>query len=276
MTVGEWIREARPRLEQMGAESPAMEAQLLAAHVLRADRSFVLAHPETVFPELAGEHLLQRREAHEPLAYILGRREFYGRVFRVGPGVLIPRHETETLVDAALSFLEAGHRVLDLGTGSGCIAVTLKLERPGLEVTASDISDKALEIASTNAEELGAAVRFVRSDGFRELLGESFDLIVSNPPYVGQREILPPEVRDHEPSEALFAGETGLEFYESLASSAAEYLRDRGRLMVEVGYRQAHEVALIFEAQGWTVEDVRKDLSGTDRIIVVRPVFACA
>src|ERR1044072_4019884 len=185
------MRHARERLEAAGIESPALEAQLLAGHVLLVDRTYVLTHPEEEFPELAGETLLQRREGQEPLAYILGEREFFGRRFRVGPGVLIPRQETETLVEAAMEQSDV-QSVLDVGTGSGCIAITLKLERPEWEVTAVDISERALDIASDNAKLLGADVRYLLSDGFASLLGESFDLIVTNPPYVGLHEALPP------------------------------------------------------------------------------------
>lgn len=273
--LSDWIAHAKGRLEAAGVESPALEAQLLAAHVLLVDRTFVLTHPDHDFPDLAGETLLQRRESQEPLAYILGEREFYGRSFRVAPGVLIPRHETETLVEAALGQSDVTS-VLDLGTGSGCIAVTLKLERPEWDVTGVDVSEGALEIATANAARLGAQVRFICSDGFEGLLGESFDLIVTNPPYIGLHEALAPEVRDFEPSEALFAGHTGLEFYERLAVEAADYLRDGGLLMMEVGYRQAREVTAVFEAQGWNLVEIRQDLSCVERVVVVQPIFACA
>lgn len=276
MSLAEWLHLAKARLDDAGIENPALESQVIAAHILGVDRSYVLAHPEADFPDLAGESLLQRREAQEPLAYLLGYREFFGRRFEVSPAVLIPRHETEILVECALEFLENDKAVLDMGTGSGCIAVTLKLERPGCQVTASDVSKAALERAQQNAEALGATVRFVLSDGFEELLGESFDLIVTNPPYIGNHEALAPEVREYEPEEALFGGETGYEFYERLALEASDYLRDGGRLMMEVGYRQAREVALIFEAQGWHVVEIRQDLSGIDRVVVVQPVFVCA
>lgn len=272
MNVGEWLVVARSRLVAARIESAALEAQLLAAHVLLVDRSFILTHPEVEFPDLAGESLLQRRERHEPLAYILGSREFYGRKFHVEPGVLIPRQETEILVEAALSHLRTTSpcRVLDLGTGSGCIGITLKLECPSAELTLLDISERAIEIARRNAEDLGASVRFVRSDGFQELEGEVFDLIVTNPPYIGFDEELPAEVGKHEPPAALFAGPSGLEFYEMLAETAGLHLREDGALMMEVGYRQAQQVGAIFEGSGWTVEETIPDLSGIDRVVVAR------
>ncbi|HWA82862.1 MAG TPA: peptide chain release factor N(5)-glutamine methyltransferase [Fimbriimonadaceae bacterium] len=275
MTTGEWIQEAQGRLREAGIESAAIEAQLLAAHVLLRDRTYVLAHPGEEFPDLPGESLLQRRERHEPLAYILGWREFYGRRFHVEPGVLIPRHETEILVEAALGFLKSAGRpmkVLDLGTGSGCIGITLKLEFPAADVTLSDISERAVEIARANAGELGATVECVVADGFAGL--GAFDLIVTNPPYVGLAETLPAEVRDFEPASALFPGEDGLEFYEMLAATAGLHLAGEGPLIMEVGYRQAREVGAIFEAAGWTVDQVVRDLSGIERVVVVHQLSA--
>lgn len=273
MDVGEWLGAAKGRLAAAGIESAALEAQLLAAHVLRVDRSYVLSHPEADFPDLAGESLLQRRERHEPLSYILGWREFYGRRFHVEPGVLIPRHETEILVETALSHLRSAGdspRVLDLGTGSGCIGITVKLEYPSADVTLADVSERAIEIARRNAEDLGASVRFALSDGFLGLESEIFDLIITNPPYIGLEEELPVEVREHEPAAALFAGPTGLEFYEMLAETAGLHLHEDGALMMEVGYRQAREVGAIVEGSGWTVEATIPDLSGIDRVVVAR------
>ncbi|HVT11893.1 MAG TPA: peptide chain release factor N(5)-glutamine methyltransferase [Fimbriimonadaceae bacterium] len=272
MTTGDWLREARGRLERAGLESAALEAQVLAAHILLRDRSHVLAHPEEDFPQLAGESLLQRRERQEPLAYILGWREFYGRRFHVEPGVLIPRQETEILVETALGLLRHETRVLDLGTGSGCIGITLKLEFAAAHVTLSDVSPKAIEIARRNAEELGADVDFVLADGFAGL-GE-FDLIVTNPPYIGLGETLPVEVREHEPAGALFAGPTGLEFYEMLAAESGLHLGGDGLLLMEVGYRQARAVGGLFEASGWMVEQIVPDLSGIERVVVVRQLSA--
>lgn len=259
----------------VGIESARLEAQVLAGHVLRVDRSWLLAHPEHEFNELAGETLLQRRAAREPLAYLLGHREFFGRDFRVTPAVLIPRQETETLVEEALR-REGSAEVLDVGTGSGAIAITLAKERPDWRVVAVDVSPTALSIAQENAESLRADVRFVLSDGFTELLGESFDLIVTNPPYIGTDEPLMPEVAGHEPHLALFSGATGLEFYERLAREAPAHLNDGGFLMMEVGYRQAADVQRLFEDAGWRHERTVADLDGTPRVVVVRWLFECA
>lgn len=274
MTIAEWIRHAESRLQAAGIDSPRLEAQVLAAHVLRVDRSWLLAHPEREFNDLAGETLVQRRERHEPLAYITGTREFFGRPFRVTPAVLIPRHETETLIETAIS--GPATTVLDIGTGSGCIAITLKLERPEWDVTAIDVSPAALGVAQENAATLNANVRFALSDGFTELLGEAFDLIVSNPPYIGRTEPLPRDVAEHEPALALFSGETGLEFYERLAREAPDHLNDGGRLMMEVGYQQAQAVRELFERHGWHHIETVPDLTGVDRVVVVGYAHACA
>ncbi len=341
MTIREWMNSAKLRLHNSGVEAAALESQLLAAHVLLVERPWLLAHPEEPFPELAGESLLIRRLTHEPLAYILGWREFYSRRFKVGPGVLIPRQETEHLVEAALQWVktqpdsdqpkrsnskrptpwppvggnlregtpqnphlsppwersvrepatEPGEgekaierkspqndrcrpksapnlKVLDLGTGSGCIAITLKLESPNLQVFASDISKRAIEIASQNATDLASEVNFVVSDGLASLRDQTFDAIVSNPPYIANNEPLAEEVSGFEPNQALFAGQTGLEFYEHLAKEAGARIRPQGRLFVEVGYRQAAQVAELFTRNGWKHIETQRDLSGIERVVI--------
>jgi len=268
MTVRDWIDSATERLRLAGIDTPKLDAEVLAAHVLDVERVWLVAHPEAEFPELAGEPLLQRRESREPLAYIIGWREFYGRRFFVRPGVLVPRQETEVLVDAALHFADEGP-ILDIGTGSGCIAITMKLENSTLTVVGADVSAKALEVAKNNATTHEADVRFVQSDLFASIPDERFEVIVSNPPYIADGESLMPEVAQHEPPGALFAGPTGLEFYERLAREAARHLTPRGRLVMEVGYTQAQDVIRLFEAHGWFHEWTAEDLSGHDRVIAV-------
>ena len=263
MTLGEWIPAAPERLTQAGVSSSRLEAQLLAAHVLLVDRTYVLTHPEVEMNELAAEGLLQRRESQEPLAYILGHREFFGRRFRVTPSVLIPRQETELLIETALELMVPVKRVLDIGTGSGCIATTLKLERPDWDVWAVDISGAALQVARENAETLGAEITFRHSDLFSGLAGEKFDLIVSNPPYIGVEEELPVEVRSFEPGTALFAENHGLRIYEQLAASYRDYLSEGGTIILEIGQTQGQAVANLFNGQ------ILQDLSGNDRVVIV-------
>jgi release factor glutamine methyltransferase len=281
MLVREWIAKTQSRLKSLEIQSPLLEAQMLAAHAVGVDRTWLFAHPESNFPESLGNVLLERRAAGEPLAYILGWREFYGRRFGVDPSVLIPRQETETLIEAALRHFPANPNpietsqisVLDLGTGSGILAITLKLERPDWEVTAIDISADALSTASANAKFLQANVKFVLSDAFDSLLGESYDLIVSNPPYIGRSESLPDEVAKFEPKLALFADDHGYAFYKMLADQSSNYLTDGGVLILEVGHTQAQKVTEIFLSRSWTPFDETRDLSGTLRVLGFRYEF---
>ncbi len=262
MVLAEWLVSATERLARAGIASPRLEAQVLAAHTMLVDRTFVLTHPEAEINELAAETLLQRREGQEPLAYILGYREFFGRRFHVTPSVLIPRHETELVVETALAFGRSRLRVLDLGTGSGCIAITLKLERPEWDVWASDLSGAALQIARENAETLGAEVTFRHSDLFAGFAGEKFDLIVSNPPYIGVEEELPVEVRSFEPRSALFADRSGLAIYERIRESVGDHLAPGGRVILEIGQTQGAAVSAMFGGE------VLRDLSGNYRVVV--------
>lgn len=252
MRLDSWISQAAFKLEAAGVESARLEAQLLAAHFLGRDRTWVLTHPETEVPETI--ETLSRRLAREPLAYILGYREFYGRLFCVQAGVLIPRQETEAVIEAVLELtLPIDAKALDIGTGSGCLAATLALERPGWNVTATDISAQALEVAATNAAILGARVRLLQGDLFAPVQGETFDIIVSNPPYVAEGTALMPEVVEYEPKQALFAGASGNEFYARLAQEAARYLRPGGFLVMEMGDTSAAPVERILMEEGWQV-----------------------
>ncbi|MCX7800614.1 MAG: peptide chain release factor N(5)-glutamine methyltransferase [Fimbriimonadales bacterium] len=265
MRLDDWLREAVRRLELAGVPEPSTDAQMLAALALGRDRVYVLSHPEQPVPAEA-EELLRRREAREPLAYILGWREFYGRRFAVERSVLIPRQETERLIDVCLGLpLPAEADVLDLGTGSGCIAVTLALERPLWRVLATDLSMEALGVASANAARLGAKVGFRYGDLFEAMRGAAFDLIVSNPPYVREGEPLQPEIARYEPPQALYAGPDGDEAYRRIAAEAGEWLRPDGWLVVELG--DAQRAVEAFERHGWSVR-VENDLAGLPRVLV--------
>lgn len=273
MTVSEWLAYATARLGAQGFEAARMESQLLAAHILREDRSWLLAHSDHEFPHLAGEALLVRRENHEPLAYLIGEREFFGRRFVVDSRVLVPRHETEVVVDAALEHSDVPLRVLDLGTGSGCLGITLKLERQHWNLVLSDISSGAVEVSRLNADRLGAKVEVIQSDLFAALEGR-FDMIVTNPPYIGRFEDLPREVVDFEPNGALFSGDTGDEFYERLALEASVFLSDAGRLITEIGYQQAERVPSLFARHGWQLRQTVCDLTQTERVLIFHPPHA--
>jgi release factor glutamine methyltransferase len=281
----------------MAAGVPADESRRDAALLARSPLGWTAAtwlsrSHEAAPPGFSGayEALVARRAAREPLAYILGEREFYGRVFGVGAAVLVPRPETELLIDEALHCLrrierEPDHagvtvpepaRVLDIGTGSGCVAITLALEAPSIHLAATDTSADALQIARSNAVRLGAAdrIEFQVAD-LAGGLDAAFDMIVSNPPYVPEpdRPSLPPEVRDHEPSGALFAGPDGLDVIRRLVPAAAAALRPGGWLAIEVGYGQAAPVVRLFADAGFT--DIRPvpDLQSIDRVVRGRVSF---
>jgi len=269
MTVGEWITAARQALSSGHITSASMEAQILAAHTLGVDRPWLLAHGDQEFPDLAGANVLSRRVAGEPLAYILGYREFYGRDFAVTPDVLIPRQDTEILVEVALA--QTAHTIVDIGTGSGCIAVTLQRERPYWAVTATDISLRALNVAERNAENLGATIDFVHGDLLTPLDSRCFDLIVCNPPYIdpGDPDVSD-EVRRFEPATALFAPEDGLAIYRRLAESARSHLNSNGIVLLEVGHRQSGPVANLFQSRGWVHVNSWPDLAGIPRVVGFR------
>lgn len=249
-----------------------LEARVLATFAWSVTPAWLIAHDHDLpTPEQAAQYtaLLARRLTGEPVAYLTGTREFYGREFQVTPAVLIPRPDTELLVECALARLppEAAMSVLDLGTGSGCIAVTLALERPCARVTAVDRSADALAIARSNARALGAAVEFLTSDWFAALGGRRFDLIVSNPPYVavGDPHLRRGDVR-FEPATALASGHDGLDDLRRLVASARDHLAPHGSLLLEHGYDQADTVRALLQASGFDQAHSWKDLAGIERV----------
>jgi release factor glutamine methyltransferase len=272
LTIGEWLKLAELRLVNAGIVSPKLESQLLAAHVLGESRPYILTHSEVEIPEMVGEALLQRREAREPLAYITGKREFYSREFKVSPSVLIPRQETECVVDTAIELIKSHdsvQTVLDLCTGCGCIAISLALET-NAKVVGSDISASAIEIARHNGESHSANVEWLESDGFTEIVGRKFDLIVSNPPYLKRGEIFMPEVAKFEPEIALYAGSDGLEAYRWIAREAPKCLNKPGFVLIETGWGMSDDVRKIFADCGFEYLKSRKDLLKIDRALLFR------
>jgi release factor glutamine methyltransferase len=281
MRLRELAAAAERRLVAAGitAAEARLDAELLLRDALGGwDRAAWLSRRDDVVPDgiaAAFSDRVRRRETREPVAYIRGVQAFYGRDFAVGPGVLIPRPETELLVDEGLAAIAAvpAPAVLDIGTGSGCLAVTVALEHPGATVVATDISAEALAIAAGNARRLGvgAAVRFVPAAGTGAAPGP-FDLVISNPPYVpdGDRPGLQPEVRLHEPEAALFAGADGLDVLRAIAADVRGVVRPGGTFAVEIGFGQAVEAAAIVRAAGFDDVRVRDDLQGIARVIVAR------
>ena len=270
MTIREALSQGTARLQSAGVPDARLDAELLLAHVLREDRLRMRLDGARNLSDAQAERydaLLLRRQTREPLQYIEGEAAFMGLTFRVAPGVLIPRQDTEILCEEALSRMRPGARVLDIGTGSGALAVSLAKMGDNALVTAVDVSDIALSIARDNARRLGAQVCFLHSDCFSAVEGERFDMIVSNPPYISREEMetLMPEVR-REPELALAGGEDGLDFYRRIAREAPAHLNKGGCLLFEIGWQQRDAVsALVRESVGEPFS--LKDYGGNWRVV---------
>jgi release factor glutamine methyltransferase len=253
--------------------SARIEVQCLLQTVLQVDRTYLLTHPEQSLN--ADQHeryraLLERRLDGEPIAYLLGYREFFGLDFKVSPATLIPRHETELLVELVLQRIphHGAFRVLDLGTGSGAIAISIARNRPNVEMVAVDESQDALEVAHENTLRLNTNnVRLMRSDWFSELNGERFDIIVANPPYIAEGDIhLTRGDLRYEPSAALASGADGLEDIRLISSQAKSHLNPCGQILFEHGYDQAEQVRKLLEEAGFNGVFSASDLSGIERV----------
>lgn len=270
MTIQTALRQGSRLLEDANVHAPRLTAEVLLCRALGCERSYLYSHPEQELSETVwlhyGRYLHERLEG-KPTQYITKRQEFYGREFLVTPDVLIPRPETEHVVETALALNSRIDRVVDVGCGSGAIAVTLRLEMEA-EVWGTDISRAALAVAAKNARSLGARVHLVECDVAAAFADRSLDLVVSNPPYValGDRAGLQREVRDHEPHVALFAGETGLEIYERIIADAERVLRPNGWLVVELGFRACDPVRQMMGPR-WHDVDVVDDLAGMPRVL---------
>jgi release factor glutamine methyltransferase len=277
------------QLRDAGVPSFTLAAELLLLHVAAKDRTWLYAHPEDELSpeeELKFFALVARRIAGEPTQYLTSKQEFWGIEFEVTHDVLIPRPETEHVIEVALDRLAVreiragrkqtlsgeGLNIADVGTGSGCIAVALAKDLPGAQVVATDISPRALEVARRNAKCLGFAnrIKFILSNLLDEIpSSRRFQLIASNPPYIGRNEAstLAREVRDHEPATALFGGEEGYELYADLVMQSAEHLEPGGILVLELGHNSLPAVQPLFESPDWTHVGVTNDLAGIPRVI---------
>ncbi|HTV04464.1 MAG TPA: peptide chain release factor N(5)-glutamine methyltransferase [Acidobacteriaceae bacterium] len=251
------------------------DAELLLMRAANIDRAFLLTHPDvSLTPEQLATYnqWIERRAQHEPIQYIIGEQEFYGLPLRVTPDVLIPRPETEHLVEAALQRLPHNLplRIVDVGTGSGAIAIALAHALPQASVTALDTSPAALAVARQNAQrhDVASRIRFLESDLLAAVATEIFDAIVSNPPYVSELEVLEPQVRDYEPHAALFAGRSGLDIYQRLIPQARQCLRPQGWLLMEIGHGQRDALASLLT--GWNDIDFVSDLQGIPRVAIAR------
>jgi len=279
MNIAEALLEASQILQTSGVPEARREAGSLLSFVISRDRTFLISHAEDLIDEHSLDQFreaVERRAAGEPLQYITGIQDFFGREFRVTPDVLIPRPETELLVEAALEVVGDAPLICDVGTGSGCIAVTLLCEIVPARAVAVDKSPAALEVAKLNARDLSVADRavFVISDCFESLDSREyqFDLIASNPPYVSA-EVVPElqrEVRDHEPLVALSPGPDGLSMIRRLLQEAPAFLRQNGHLIMEIGFDQGEKVQSLVDAGVWRLLELRPDLQDIPRILVLQ------
>ncbi len=282
LTIAAAVVEAAQVLRRAGVPEARREAASLLEHVTGRDRTFLITSAETTLaPEDVSRlrRLVERRAAGEPLQYITGHQEFYKLDFEVTPDVLIPRPETELLVETALDLLdemESPALILDVGTGSGCIAVSLLHEQADARAIGIDISERALRVASRNAARAGVdeRLRLLAADGFNALDPSSarFDLIVSNPPYVAEDAVdaLQREVRDHEPRLALTPGGDGLSVIRALLADAPRFLKPGGHLLVEIGFDQHEAVERLVDPRIWRLLAIHKDLQGIPRTVALR------
>jgi len=284
MTIREAVAAATRHLTDANIEDPRITAQALLAYLLETDRTYILTHPEEALETETLRHFqdwVKQRASGVPLQYLTGHQEFYGLDFVVTPAVLIPRPETELIVEEVLARnQQEAPLIIDVGTGSGCLAVTLAVRLNRSRVIALDVSEAALEVARLNARRHGVEDRilFLASDLLLALKVGSPDLqadfIVANPPYASDAEIegLPPEVRDHEPRVALLAGPDGLAFHRRLLMESPAFLQPGGALLMEMGFGQQAALTQLVEPSIWSVEKVMFDLQGIERTLVLRLV----
>lgn len=284
MVIQELLKWGIDALNGIEYSNPQQETRLILSQLLGVDRSYLYAHGDQVVSLEDQDKFIQiieRRKSGEPLQYILGTQEFMGIDFKVSKGVLIPRGDTELLVDRIIKFIDEEfedetYRMLDIGVGSGAIALSTAYHRPKGDILGVDISKEALKVAEENRKNIGLDnVRFMESDLFSSIgeeYLESFNIIASNPPYIpeGEKETLQREVRTHEPALALFGGEDGLDYYRKITSQAMKFLASEGLLIFEIGAGQGPDVAGILKGNGFKAVTVIKDLEKRDRIVTGR------
>ena len=307
-SIKQTLSDATDKLNKIGINSSQLEARILLRHVINTPLQYLLIKLDEQLNQSeieAFEKLLERRLKHEPIAYIIGVKEFYSREFIVNKHVLIPRGDTELLVDIVVALVKRCHyresrnpvnhymdpylrgydteglqtnniQILELGTGSGCIAISLLCELPNANVIATDISLDAIEVARNNAlkHHVTDHIQIIHSNWFENIENQKFDFIVSNPPYISNTEKseMAIETINYEPHLALFAEENGLQSYKTIAENAKKFLKQNGKLALEIGFKQKETVMQIFLDQGYNIESVYKDLQGYSRVILFSPI----
>lgn len=278
-SIKQVLNVAIDKLHKIGISSPQLEARLLLQHAINKPLEYLLINLDERLNKselVAFEVALERRLKHEPIAYITGVKEFYSREFIVNKHVLIPRSDTELLVDTILqchSHKSGNDIILELGTGSGCISISLLLELLNSKIIATDISFNAIEVAKNNAvkHEVIDRLQIIHSDWFENLENQRFDFIVSNPPYISttEKSAMATETINYEPHLALFAEEDGLQAYPIIAKNAKKFLKPTGKIILEIGFNQADKVSKIFLDYGYNIDNIHKDLQGHSRVIEI-------
>lgn len=281
VSIAEALQNGVAALQEARTAAPRLTAEVLLGYVLGCDQAFLYAHSDeklTVGQWARYVNDLESRRSGTPTQYITGAQEFYGLPFRVTPDVLIPRPETELLVEQALARAAPNDWILDIGTGSGAIAIAIQKQLPAVKVFACDISGAALGVARENSRRLGAGLPLVQADLAEAFCPAAFHLVICNPPYVPVTDLpaLQREVRDHEPRVALFGGEDGLDAYRRLSTTACGVLRPGGWLLMEVGYNTSAAIKPLFTAGFWEPPCLYRDLAGWERVLAVQRVEAGA
>jgi len=277
MNIKQALTYASSKFQNIDIISYHLDSRVLLKYVTGNSLEYLLSNGEqelTKQQQNILESCINRRLNFEPIAYIVGYKEFYGYEFIVNANTLIPRGDTELLVDAALQHINPNSAILELGVGSGAIAISLLLEKPNIYLTATDISYEVINIVKANAKKFCVTdrIKIIQSNWFESLPIEKFDIIISNPPYIAIKEIshMSAETIKHEPRLALFAEKDGLQSYYSIALLAYKFLKTNGKILVEVGFKQATAVSEIFSHQGYRVDQIYKDLAGHDRVLLIQ------
>lgn len=273
MTYRQLYEYGIEKLEEAGIEEAKLDARLLLEHICHTDRNALLVHGDSERNEMEEQFYrmcIEKRATRIPLQHITGEQEFMGLTFRVNEHTLIPRQDTEILVEEGMRRMFDGMRILDMCTGSGCILLSLLKYSNECEGTGVDISQEALKVAAENAKRLGLTAEFIQGDLFENVPEKKYDMMISNPPYIETAviETLMPEVREHEPMQALDGMEDGLFFYRKIVEKAGGFLEKGGWLLFEIGYNQGDAVKALMAAQGFQGLEVVKDYAGLDRVVL--------